>query len=132
MKDLQKELEELKELSDFAFKKRASELRKKYNTSEEIAEINRFIASGFYQIENDLSHIKEALLLRDQLVEISKFVSLSFISENYFHKSKTWLNRRIKEFVSSGKPQFLSDKEKEILSFALKDMAKKLSSFSVV
>lgn len=132
MKDLQKELEELKELSGFAFKKRASELRKKYNTSKEIAEINQFIASGFYQIENDLNHIKEALLLRDQLIEISKFISLSYISEIYFHKSKTWLNRRIKEFELSGKSQFLSNKEKEILSFALKDMAKKLSSFTVV
>ncbi len=132
MKDLENELEELKGLSGFAFNKRASELRKKYNSPEEIAEINRFIASGFYQIANDLNHIKEALLLRDQLVGISKFVNLSHISETYFHKSKTWLNRRIKEFEMSGKPHFLSDKEKEILSFALKDIAKKLSLIAVI
>ncbi len=116
MKDLNKDLAELKKLSGDDFTRKAA---------------HRFIASGFDEVESELRQIKEDVLVRDQLAEVAKFVNLSYIAENYFHKSKTWLSQRIHGHVVSGKPRYLSDKDKKILNFALKDMADKLSSLTV-
>ncbi len=106
-------------------------MKETYTSAEEVAEIHKFIASGFDEIESELKQIKEEILVRDQLAEVAKFVNLSYIAENYFHKSKTWLSQRIHGHVVSGKPRYLSDKDKETLNFALKDMADKLSSLTV-
>lgn len=131
MKDLNKDLAELKKLSGDDFTRKAAEMKEIYTSAEEIAEIHRFIASGFDEVESELRQIKEDVLVRDQLAEVVKFVNLSYIAENYFHKSKTWLSQRIHGHVVSGKPRYLSDKDKKILNFALKDMADKLSSLTV-
>lgn len=131
MKDLKKDLAGLKKLSGDDFIARAAEMKEIYTSAEEIAEIHRFIASGFYEIENELQQIKEEILVRDQLAEVAKFVNLSYIADNYFHKSKAWLSQRIHGNVISGKPRYLSDKDKEILNSALKDMADKLGSLTI-
>ncbi|MEA5129418.1 MAG: DUF5053 domain-containing protein [Proteiniphilum sp.] len=131
MNNLKKDLAELKKLSGIAFARKAAEMKEIYTSAEEIAEIHRFIASGFDEIESELKQIKEEVLVRDQLAEVAKFVNLSYIAENYFHKSKTWLSQRIHGHVVSGKPRYLSNKDKETLNFALKDMADKLGSLTV-
>lgn len=131
MKDLKKDLAELKKLSGDDFTRKAVEMKETYTSAEEVAEIHRFIVSGFDEIESELKQIKEEILVRDQLAEVAKFVNLSYIAENYFHKSKTWLSQRIHGHVVSGKPRYLSDKDKETLNSALKDMADKLGSLTV-
>lgn len=131
MKDLKKDLVELKTLSGDAFMKKATEMKKIYTDKEDISEIHKFINSGFNEIENELMDIKDEVLVRQQLEEVSKFVNLSYIAEHYFNKSRSWLSQRINGHIVAGKPRYLSDKEKETLNYALKDMSKKLGSLVV-
>lgn len=131
MKDLKKDLTELKTLSGDTFMKKAAEMKKLYTSPDEVAEIHRFIAGGFDEIENELTELKDEVLVRQQLDEVVKFVNLSYIAEHYFNKSRAWLSQRINGHIVGGKPRYLSDKDKETLNFALKDMSKKLGSLVV-
>ncbi len=131
MKELKKDLAELKTLSGEAFMEKAKEMKKIYTSPEEVAEIHEFINVGFNEIENELSDSKGEVLVRQQLSEVAKFVNLSYIAEHYFNKSRSWLSQRINGHVVAGKPRYLSEKDKETLNFALKDMAEKIGSLVV-
>ncbi|MGI6047568.1 MAG: DUF5053 domain-containing protein [Petrimonas sp.] len=131
MKNLKKDLAELKALSGNAFTEKAAEMKKIYTSPEEVAEIHKFINSGFNEIEKELTELKDEILVRQQLNEVAKFVNLSYIAEHYFNKSRAWLSQRINGHVVFGKPRYLSDKEKETLNFALKDMSEKLGSLVI-
>lgn len=131
MKDLKKDLAELKKLSGDAFMKKAAEMKKIYTSLEEVAEIHRFINLGFDEIEKELSDVKDEVLVRQQLGEVAKFINLSYIAEHYFNKSRSWLSQRINGHIVGGKPRYLSEKEKETLNFALKDLSEKLRSLIV-
>ena len=131
MKNLKKDLAELKTLSGNDFKKKAAEIKNKYTEPAEMDEIHAFISAGFDEIEQDLTKIKAEVLVRKQIEDVAQFVNLSYIAKTYFNKSKTWLSQRINGNIVSGKPRYLSDKDKETLNFALRDMAQRLSSLKV-
>ncbi|MRJ09088.1 DUF5053 domain-containing protein [Ornithobacterium rhinotracheale] len=74
----------------------------------------------------------EKLLVREQLKDILPFISVSFIAKNYFSKSKEWFYQRINGNIVNGKPAQFTEREKEILNFALHDLSKKIGSVRVV
>ncbi len=131
MRDLKKDLAELKTLSGDAFIQKATEMKNIYTDPNDVSEIQRFIAGGLDEIENELKELKDEVLVRQQLSEVAKFVNLSYIAEHYFNKSRAWLSQRINGHVVAGKRRYLSAKDKETLNFALKDMSKKLGSLTV-
>jgi hypothetical protein len=66
-----------------------------------------------------------------EIIEISKYVSLSRISKDYFGKSREWLYQRIKGYKVNGKQaQFTSDDKKK-LSMALQDISRKAHETSL-
>lgn len=62
--------------------------------------------------------------LKLEMLEISKFISLSQIAKNYFGKSKSWLYQRLYNHNVNGKPAQFTPAERKRLSEALQDIAR--------
>ncbi|MCU7604834.1 DUF5053 domain-containing protein, partial [Riemerella anatipestifer] len=59
------------------------------------------------------------------------FISLSYVAEKYFGKTKSWLYQRINENTVNGKPAKFTEKEIETLNYALQDLSKKIGSVRI-
>lgn len=89
--------------------------------------------------ENELSVASEkidgeinVIKVRMQLADKIKMLPLSYIADNYFHKSPHWLYQRINGNVVNGKPARFSDKEIELFNNALQDISRQIGSINVV
>ena len=71
------------------------------------------------------------LKVKEQISEISKIVSMSYIAKTYFNKTKSWMSQRINELNVNGRPAQFTSEEIEILNAALKDISEKLGTFRV-
>ena len=58
------------------------------------------------------------------IMEVSKYVSLSRIASDYFGKSKEWLYQRVKGYSVNGKPAAFTPDERRKLSEALQDISR--------
>jgi hypothetical protein len=139
MDTLHKELEVLKQImsSDSPtkiaeFQKKTDEINKLYPSESDGDIIADFIMQCYKDIGNELNQVKNELTIRQQLADISSFVSLSYIAKNYFGKSKQWLNNKINGCVVNRKPSKFTDEEKEKLNYALNDLSKKLGSIRIL
>lgn len=119
MNTLQKELEALKQImsSDSPtkvadFQKKVDEINKLYPSESDSDTIADFVMQCYEEIGNDLNQVKNELTVRQQLADISGFISLSYIAKNYFGKSKQWLNNKINGCIVNGKPSKFTDDEK--------------------
>lgn len=138
MKTLQKELEALKLImssdsptKERDFQKKVDEINKLYPSESDGDIIVDFIIQCYEEIGNELNQVKNELTVRQQLADISGFISLSYIAKNYFGKSKQWLNNKINGCIVNGKPNSFTEAEKEKLNHALNDLSKKLGSIRI-
>ena len=60
--------------------------------------------------------------MRLKLEKVLGIVSMAYISENYFHKSRSWFNHRLNNSKVNGVPVSFNENELKILSFALDDI----------
>jgi len=77
--------------------------------------------------DRKLEETKESLKKIDialEIVELSKYVSLSRIAKDYFGKSKEWLYQRVKSYKVNGKPAQFTPEERKQLSSALEDISR--------
>jgi len=84
--------------------------------------------------DEKLEETKEALKKIDiaiEIMEISKYVSLSRIAKDYFGKSREWLYQRIKGYKVNGIPAQFTPEDKKKLSFALQDISRKAHETSL-
>ena len=65
---------------------------------------------------------------RMQLEAVIDILPLSYISRNYFKKSRQWLYQRINGNVVNGKPARFSDGEIKTFNYALQDISKRIGS----
>ena len=83
-------------------------------------------------IEIAVEQIKEshaeidAYLVRKQMEHILPCISLAYIAETYFKKSRHWLYQRVNGLLVNGKPARFTQQEMEILNFALRDIGERL------
>ncbi|MCD8093971.1 MAG: DUF5053 domain-containing protein [Bacteroides sp.] len=138
MNTLQKELESLKQImtSDSLtrvadFQKKVDEINKRYPSESDGDIIADFVMQCYQEIGDELNQVKNELTVRQQLADISGFISLSYIAKNYFGKSKQWLNNKINGCIVNGKPSKFTEDEKERLNHALNDLSKKLGSIRI-
>ncbi|MDE6045862.1 MAG: DUF5053 domain-containing protein [Alistipes sp.] len=73
----------------------------------------------------------EEIVLRDRLKDILPAVSLAYIAQNYFNKTRQWLYQRVNGSCVNGKPAKFTKEELRILDVALKDIGNRLSSVDV-
>ena len=64
--------------------------------------------------------------IRLQMEDILKAVSMSYISENYFHKSRSWFTQRLNNSKVNGVPVSFSNEELNKLSLALDELGSKM------
>ena len=92
-------------------------------------------AETFGELYLEISKIEVERLklvnIKARLEEIEGMISLSYIAEKYFHKSKSWLSQRINEHVVNGKPAQFSPEELKKLNFAINDIGQKLGAFTL-
>jgi len=84
---------------------------------------NEFMVS----LDDRLAYTKEKLAEIDislDIMEISKYISLSKIASDYFGKSKEWLYQRIKGYTINGKSAKFTAAERKKLSDALEDISR--------
>lgn len=60
--------------------------------------------------------------IKDKLEDILPIISLSFISEKYYNKSRQWLYQKMNESIVNGSKYTINDNEIDILISALKDI----------
>ncbi len=85
-----------------------------------------FMASARQTLED-----AKRLRVKEQLGEITQFVSMSYIAKNYFNKTKSWLSQRINGNEVNGKPAQFTPEEIDILNGAISDLSRKLAEFRV-
>lgn len=73
----------------------------------------------------------DKLLIKDQLEEVSKVISISYLVKNYFKKTPQWFYQRLNENLVNGKPAKFTEEEIKTLNFALQDISKKIGSVSI-
>ncbi|MDR1757146.1 MAG: DUF5053 domain-containing protein [Culturomica sp.] len=73
----------------------------------------------------------KVLKIKEQMVQISSMISMSYIAKHYFNKSKSWFSQRINEFDVNGKPAKFTPEELETLNFAIRDISEKLRMFRI-
>lgn len=138
MNGLQKELEVLRQIMDSdnpekvaVFQKKVDEINRLYPSESEGDIIADFVMQYYEEIGSELDQVKNELTVRQQLADISGFISLSYIAKTYFGKSKQWLNNKINGCIVNGKPSKFTEDEKEKLNHALNDLSKKLGSIRI-
>mgnify|MGYP003377008063 CR=1 FL=1 len=94
MNGLQKELDVLKRImnsdsptKDAEFQKKVDEINKLYPSESDGDLIADFVMQCYEKIGDELNQVKNELTVRQQLADISGFISLSYIAKNYFGKS---------------------------------------------
>ena len=85
-----------------------------------------FMASARQTLED-----AKRLRVKEQLGEITQFVSMSYIAKNYFNKTKSWLSQRINGNEVNGKPVQFTPEEIDTLNGAIADLSRKLAEFRV-
>lgn len=113
------------------FQKGVGEINELFPSESDGDIIADFVMQCYEEIGNELNQIKNELTVRQQLADISGFISLSYIAKTYFGKSKQWLNNKINGCIVNGKPNRFTDDEKERLNHALNDLSKKLGSIRI-
>lgn len=138
MKTLVEELEVLKRImaSDSPtktedFQKKVDEINARYPSEKDGNAIADFVLQCYDEIGTELNEIKNELTVRQQLTDISGAISLSYIAQNYFGKSKQWLNNKINGCIVNGKPSRFTEEEKERFNDALSDLSKKIGAIRI-
>jgi hypothetical protein len=122
----EKKTKEAKELAD--------RIRATYTSEEEMKTIDEFIASCLIEVSRkteDLIQEAESLLIKSQLKEVSKIISMSYLSEKYFNKKRSWIYQKINGHVKNGKTVKFTPSEIETFNFALQDISKKIGSIAI-
>ena len=81
-----------------------------------------------HQVVEDAKKMKKQIEVRKILSDILPFISVSEFAKQYFDKSASWLHQRINGNEVHGKVVAFTEKELNILSDALKDVADKLNN----
>lgn len=73
----------------------------------------------------------DEMIARAKLGEMAKALSLSYIAEKYFGKSRAWLMQKVNGNVVHGKQQAFTESERQQFREALEDISKNLSAVAM-
>jgi hypothetical protein len=107
-------------------KKEISELLQKMSNENPDA----FAAAFEKSLKDDIQKADE-LILKQQLKAIAPAVSLSYIAQKYFGKTRHWLYQRINGSIVNGKQAKFTDDELKKLNNAFHDLGNELSAISL-
>lgn len=107
-------------------------------TEKEQEEFNRSIENKYKNmkledIEASVRDVGQRINELKSLVglgDVTKIVSITYIAETYFHRSRSWLGHRINGHIINGKPAQFSPAELTTLKLALEDISNKMREAS--
>ena len=73
----------------------------------------------------------DEMIARAKLGEITKALSLSYVAEKYFGKSRAWLMQKVNGNIVHGKRKTFTDSERETFREALQDLSEKMSEVAM-
>lgn len=80
--------------------------------------------------ENAIAESRE-FRVKEAIEPVIPALNLSFIAENYFHKSRSWFSQRLNGATVNGKPARFTSEELDVLAYALKDISKKIADINI-
>jgi len=136
--ELNKELEKLKRYMDSGleneFKNQSDYIHANFMSETDQKTINSFMSELLSELSlqtEELIQEAESLLVREQLKEVTKIVSMSYIAKKYFNKNRTWIYQKINGNLKSGKPAKFTNSEIQTFNFALKDISNKIGTITI-
>ncbi len=123
--------------------KELAKQRRMAKTEEEIKAVNSAMkelenenpeayGKALEQLIHETAKRVEELTVAEQMGEVTKIVSMAYIAQNYFGKTRSWLAQKLNGNTVNGKTAQFSTEELATLKFALSDISKKLGSLSAV
>ena len=94
-------------------------------------QIDNYIESSLRDFTTEIGEAVDKIGIKVQLAKVSKIVSMSYIAENYFQRTRQWLYKKINGNMVNGKPARFTDNEIKTLNFAIQDISKELGSLSI-
>ena len=73
----------------------------------------------------------DEMIARAKLGEMTKALSLSYIAEKYFGKSRAWLMQKVNGNIVHGKRKTFTESERATLREALQDLSEKMSAVAM-
>lgn len=89
-------------------------------------------ALALERLIKETSTLTEELSIAEQMGEVTKIVSMSFIAKEYFGKSRSWLAHKLNGDNVNGKRSAFTSDELIIFKDALSDIAKRIGSISAI
>ncbi|MDR3266369.1 MAG: DUF5053 domain-containing protein [Tannerella sp.] len=99
-----------------------------FNTEKEQKIIHDFVEKAMKESVRKIDDFVEEAKVKVQLINITKIISLSYVSEHYFNRTRNWLYQKINGNKVNGKSVQFTAHEIETLNFAIQDISKKLGS----
>ena len=120
--EMEREFEEFKKLKTVEEKKAFQEKRKanfENKTPEEQQEYTAATKAGVKAVIERCGEIIEKV----ELGEVANIVSVAYIAQKYFGKTRHWLYQRLNGSIVNGKPACFTTDEKKKLQEALQDIS---------
>jgi arsenate reductase-like glutaredoxin family protein len=130
---MQKELEQLVKLAgtkDFDKVLKTTGEKYKNNAKAKNAVVS-LVRNEVMLLNKRLDKIDNEIEVKLQMQAISEIISLSYIANTYFKKTRQWIYQRINGNIVNGKTAKFSDEELVKLQFALTDISRKIGSLSI-
>jgi hypothetical protein len=128
--EMQAEFEQYKKLKTEAERSEFQENRAKRIEKLPVTERNSYVSTSLVGLDATLQAAEE-LIMANKLGDISHAISLSYIANTYFGKSRSWLYQRLNGHKVNGKQAQFSTEEKEKFAFALNDLSRQLKETSL-
>ena len=131
MDELKKELKELnrlKQIDEIQFENKLAYISDTFTTEDNKKYILEYLQNMLTESAETIDAFIEQANVKLQLENISEMVSLSYIAQKYFNKSRNWIYQKINGNIVNGKPSKFTEDEVNTLNFALQDIGKSISS----
>ena len=92
-------------------------------------EIEHFMDGWLDELETDVEDIKKEALRSTMGDKMYKLIPWSYIAQEYFGKSLSWLTQRINGYPVRGKVYTLNAEQKETLNRALSEIGEFIGSY---
>ena len=73
----------------------------------------------------------DEMIIRAKMGEMAKALSLSYIAQKYFGKSRAWLMQKVNGNTVNGKTAAFTESERQQFREALQDLSKRISAIAM-
>ena len=123
-----KELNRLQQIDENLFEAKLASISDTFISEEDKKYIFEYLQNMLTENAETIDIFIKQENVKLQLKNISEIVSLSYIAQKYFNKSRNWFYQKINGNTVNGKPSKFTAEEIGTLNFALQDIGKSIGS----